>query len=175
MHASYYLRTCSNMLTYLISVYAICHLWRICLLKLFFLFPRFHSMASAYKVLCFAGKQVHWCWSELGREIQEFRWCSWHIVKFRFLICEKFLLVTHSVFQTQRFLTKLCNEVALRLQGCGVQGRSFTLKVNTCFPGIENSILNATVGQNATAISYLNKFLDIEVMIHALDATKSLF
>ncbi|KAI3448143.1 hypothetical protein Pfo_004808 [Paulownia fortunei] len=30
---------------------------------------------------------------------------------------------------TQHFLTNLCKEVALRLQGCGVQGRSFTLKI----------------------------------------------
>ncbi|XP_075504709.1 DNA repair protein REV1 isoform X2 [Primulina tabacum] len=30
---------------------------------------------------------------------------------------------------TQHFLTNLCKEVSLRLQGCGVQGRSFTLKI----------------------------------------------
>ncbi|KAG8364222.1 hypothetical protein BUALT_Bualt19G0105800 [Buddleja alternifolia] len=30
---------------------------------------------------------------------------------------------------TRHFLTDLCKEVALRLQGCGVQGRSFTLKI----------------------------------------------
>ncbi|XP_022898470.1 DNA repair protein REV1 isoform X4 [Olea europaea var. sylvestris] len=30
---------------------------------------------------------------------------------------------------TQRFLTNLCKEVSLRLQGCGVLGRSFTLKI----------------------------------------------
>ncbi|XP_051132548.1 DNA repair protein REV1 isoform X2 [Andrographis paniculata] len=30
---------------------------------------------------------------------------------------------------TQHFLMKLCKEVSLRLQGCGVQGRSFTLKI----------------------------------------------
>ncbi|XAR52878.1 DNA-directed DNA polymerase [Bertholletia excelsa] len=29
----------------------------------------------------------------------------------------------------QHFITNLCKEVSLRLQGCGVQGRSFTLKV----------------------------------------------
>ncbi|PIN17326.1 Translesion DNA polymerase - REV1 deoxycytidyl transferase [Handroanthus impetiginosus] len=29
----------------------------------------------------------------------------------------------------QHFLTSLCKEVGLRLQGCGVQGRSFTLKI----------------------------------------------
>ncbi|KAL1557925.1 DNA repair protein REV1-like isoform X4 [Salvia divinorum] len=29
----------------------------------------------------------------------------------------------------QHFLTNLCKEVALRLQGCGVQGRTFTLKI----------------------------------------------
>ncbi|GFQ07259.1 DNA repair protein rev1 [Phtheirospermum japonicum] len=29
----------------------------------------------------------------------------------------------------QHFLTDLCKEVALRLQGCGVQGRAFTLKI----------------------------------------------
>ncbi|XP_041989924.1 DNA repair protein REV1-like isoform X2 [Salvia splendens] len=29
----------------------------------------------------------------------------------------------------QHFLTSLCKEVALRLQGCGVQGRTFTLKI----------------------------------------------
>ncbi|KAL2537329.1 DNA repair protein REV1 [Forsythia ovata] len=30
---------------------------------------------------------------------------------------------------TLNFLTNLCKEVSLRLQGCGVQGRSFTLKI----------------------------------------------
>ncbi|GLT76694.1 hypothetical protein SLA2020_483390 [Shorea laevis] len=30
---------------------------------------------------------------------------------------------------TQRFLLDLCKEVSLRLQGCGVQGRTFTLKI----------------------------------------------
>ncbi|KAL7082614.1 hypothetical protein ACP275_14G110800 [Erythranthe tilingii] len=30
---------------------------------------------------------------------------------------------------TRHFLENLCKEVALRLQGCGVQGRSFTLKI----------------------------------------------
>lgn len=30
---------------------------------------------------------------------------------------------------TQHFLANLCKEVSLRLQGCGVQGRTFTLKV----------------------------------------------
>ncbi|XP_073119106.1 DNA repair protein REV1 [Henckelia pumila] len=30
---------------------------------------------------------------------------------------------------TQHFLTNLCKEVSLRLQGCGVQGRSFTIKI----------------------------------------------
>jgi len=29
----------------------------------------------------------------------------------------------------EHFLTNLCTEVSLRLQGCGVQGRTITLKV----------------------------------------------
>ncbi|KAI8554579.1 hypothetical protein RHMOL_Rhmol05G0109000 [Rhododendron molle] len=33
------------------------------------------------------------------------------------------------VIQCQHFLTNLCKEVSLRLQGCAVEGRSFTLKV----------------------------------------------
>lgn len=31
--------------------------------------------------------------------------------------------------QAEHFLTNLCKEVSLRLQGCGVQGRTITLKV----------------------------------------------
>ncbi|TVU08622.1 hypothetical protein EJB05_42031, partial [Eragrostis curvula] len=42
--------------------------------------------------------------------------------------------IDHSVVgtvQAEHFLTNLCKEVSLRLQGCGVQGRTITLKVKT--------------------------------------------
>ncbi|OEL32909.1 DNA repair protein REV1 [Dichanthelium oligosanthes] len=42
--------------------------------------------------------------------------------------------IDHSIVgsvQAEHFLTNLCKEVSLRLQGCGVQGRTITLKVKT--------------------------------------------
>ena len=56
-----------------------------------------------------------------------------------FYICKPYYIkkiiqnVDIKLFQCEHFLINLCKEVSLRLQGCGVQGRTFTLKVLVYF------------------------------------------
>jgi len=46
-------------------------------------------------------------------------------------------ILTKKFFQCENFLTNLCKEVSLRLQGCGMQGRTFSLKVLITFSLID--------------------------------------
>lgn len=45
------------------------------------------------------------------------------------IICVWHLIFCSILLQSEHFLMNLCKEVSLRLQGCGVQGRTITLKV----------------------------------------------
>ena len=78
------------------------------------------------------GAEVNW-----GVRFRNFQHvsCLMHY-KGSMVVCSlSFLLfdIINQLLQIQHFLLDLCKEVSLRLQGCGVQGRTFTLKVLSSF------------------------------------------
>lgn len=72
-----------------------------------------------------------------------------------------FDMILLPVFQCEKFLLNLCREVSFRLQECGVEGRTITLKVLVHFSLQSFQVLSEG--------SYFLKFIKFEIEIICVD------